>query len=85
MDFLYLDSYDYDKHDIAEQQISQQHHLRELQAIESRLHEQSVVLIDDCQLQGGGKGKLVIDYMRNQGWYVDTNAYQVILMRTEAR
>ena len=85
VDFLYLDSYDYDKHDKAEQVASQEHHLKEFQAIESRLHSHSIVLIDDCRLAGGGKGKLVIDYMKSKGWYVDTNAYQVLLLRANGK
>lgn len=81
VDFLYLDSFDYDRHDLAIQEASQKHHLMEFQAIEAQLHEKSIVLIDDCRLPGGGKGKLLIEYMLINGWKIDTNAYQVLLVR----
>lgn len=81
VDFLYLDSYDWDEEDAAEQHASQLHHLREFEAIEPRLHERSVVLIDDCGRPGGGKGKLAIERMRERGWSVRRDAYQVLLTR----
>lgn len=81
VDFLYLDSYDYDKKDIAVQQASQLHHLNEFKSIESRLHMKSLVLIDDCNLPGGGKGKLVIEYMKSKGWVIISENYQVLLGR----
>ena len=81
VDFLYLDSYDYDKHDQSVQMASQEHHLKEFKAIEEQLGPDSVVLIDDCDLPGGGKGKTVIEYMIRKGWQVDTSAYQVLLTK----
>jgi hypothetical protein len=81
VDFLYLDSYDYDKLDTAVQKASQEHHLAEFKAIESCLHDKTLVLIDDCDLPNGGKGKLVIDYMLDSGWETVMEAYQVILAR----
>jgi predicted O-methyltransferase YrrM len=81
VDFLYLDSYDYDPRDQAVQKASQAHHLQEFLAIESRLHEDSIVLIDDCAQPGGGKGKLVIEHMLKQGWRVVMDRYQVLLAR----
>jgi len=81
VDFLYLDSYDYDKKNEETQKLSQQHHLEEFQAIEGKLHQDSVVLIDDCNLPGGGKGKLVIDYMVSKGWNVYRYEYQAILLQ----
>jgi predicted O-methyltransferase YrrM len=81
VDFLYLDSYDYDPRDQTVQKASQEHHLQEFLAIESRLHEDSIVLIDDCAQPGGGKGKLVIEHMLKQGWRVVMDRYQVLLAR----
>ncbi len=81
VDMLYLDSYDYHKTDTAIQLASQEHHLAEFRAIEDRLHEESIVLIDDCRLPNGGKGKLVVDYMKSRGWTVLMEAYQVLLIR----
>lgn len=80
--FLYLDSYDYDKRDKAVQEMSQLHHLKEFKAIESRLMDNCVVLIDDCNLPGGGKGKAVIEYMLGRDWKIAMQEYQVILYKT---
>lgn len=82
VDFLYLDSYDYDKEDTSIQVASQEHHLAEFKAIESRLHENSLVLIDDCNLPNGGKGKLAIEYMLERGWRILMSEYQVLLARS---
>ena len=82
VDLLYLDSYDYSK-DPEVQKKSQEHHLKEFQAIEGQLHENSVVLIDDCDLPNGGKGKMVIAYMLERGWKKVMEAYQVLLVRED--
>lgn len=80
VDLLYLDSYDYSE-DIVVQLKSQEHHLQEFKAIENRLHEKSLVLIDDCDLPNGGKGKLAMDYMLKTGWKVLMSDYQILLVR----
>lgn len=82
VDLLYLDSYDYSD-DVLVQKKSQEHHLKEFKVIESRLHDKSIVLIDDCDLPNGGKGKLAIEYMLKKGWRVEANAYQVLLLRED--
>jgi SAM-dependent methyltransferase len=78
IDFLYLDSYDFD---INNPLPSQYHHLREVQAAYSKLHKNSVILIDDCLLLHGGKGKLAIHFLQKKGWRVLTKGYQVILIQ----
>jgi len=80
VDFLYLDSYDYDRRDTSVQIASQEHHLAEFKTIEPHLHQHSVVLIDDCDLPNGGKGKLAIEYMLERGWEILMNEYQVLLV-----
>ena len=80
VDFLYLDSYDYHKTDTAIQKASQDHHLKEINAIEGCLHDDTVILIDDCDLPNGGKGKLVIQYLTEAGWKVHMAEYQVIMV-----
>ncbi|MDX1363146.1 MAG: class I SAM-dependent methyltransferase [Arenibacter latericius] len=80
VDFIYLDSYDYDD-DPAVQIKSQKHHLKEFIAIEDNLHSDSIVLIDDCDLPNGGKGKLVVDYMLKKDWKILLNEYQILLVR----
>jgi hypothetical protein len=81
VDFLYLDSYDYDRKDKEIQIRSQEHHLNEFKAVESRLHERSIVLIDDCDLPGGGKGGMLLPYMLEKGWKTELEAYQVLLTK----
>lgn len=81
IDFLYLDSYDYSKTDLDIQKASKEHHLKEFQIIEDRLHQNTIVLIDDCRLPNGGKGKLVVDYMLQNDWEVIIDAYQILLVR----
>jgi hypothetical protein len=84
VDFLYLDSYDYHKTDTSIQIASQQHHLKEIRAIENCLHEDTVILIDDCNMPNGGKGKLVIERLTARGWKIHRSEYQVILVRAGA-
>lgn len=84
VDFLYLDSYDYSKTDTDIQIKSQEHHLKEFKIIEDKLHKDSIVLIDDCGLPGGGKGKTVIAYMLEKDWEILIDAYQVLLVKKES-
>lgn len=78
IDFLYLDSYDFDS---ANPQPSQEHHLKEIKAAYPHLAKNCVIMIDDCLLPHGGKGALVIPYLVSKGWVIYINAYQVILVR----
>jgi hypothetical protein len=82
VDLLYLDSYDFDVNDPDVQRASQEHQLAEFKTIESRLHEGTVVLLDDCKrLPNGGKGKLTIPYMLDHGWKTACDSFQVLLVR----
>lgn len=81
VDFLYLDSYDYSRTDTDTQIRSQEHHLKEFKLIENKLHDDSIVLIDDCGLPGGGKGKIVVEYMLKKDWKVLIDAYQILLVK----
>ena len=78
IDFLYLDSYDFDASDPHP---SQQHHLSEIIAAYPWLTEKSIVLIDDCALPHGGKGKLVIQYLWDRGWVIDKADYQILMVK----
>lgn len=77
IDFLYLDSFDFDYNNPTP---SQEHHLFEIKAAMSKLHANSIVMIDDCDLPYGGKGKLVIDFLKEKGWKIIHQGYQVILI-----
>ncbi len=78
IDFLYLDSYDFDPDNPGP---SQHHHLREIRAAYPFLTKNSIVMIDDCNLVHGGKGKLAIEFLLQHGWKIVCNRYQVILTR----
>ena len=81
VDFLYLDSYDYNRNNPEIIKSSQNHHLEEIKAIEKKLHKNSIILIDDCKLPGGGKGKKAIKYLQSNGWKILMNKYQVLLTK----
>jgi predicted O-methyltransferase YrrM len=78
IDFLYLDSWDYSETDPEPAQI---HNLKEVTAALDKLHDNSIVMIDDCNVPGGGKGKLAIAYMVEKGWRTHINRHHVILLK----
>ena len=78
IDFLYLDSYDFE---FDNPNPSQEHHLKEIMAAYPHLADDCIVMIDDCALPHGGKGKLAIDFLLTQGWRLLAQSYQVILTR----
>jgi hypothetical protein len=78
IDFLYLDSYDFE---VNNPRPSQEHHLKEIQAALPWLTDNTVIMIDDCDLPYGGKGALVIEYLVNNGWRIAVKGYQVVLVR----
>lgn len=77
IDFLYLDSYDFE---VKNPRPSQQHHLNEIIAAYPWLTKNSIVMIDDCALPHGGKGKLVIEYLLKRNWKIVSKGYQVVLV-----
>lgn len=78
IDFLYLDSFDFDENNPLP---SQEHHLKEIIAAYPFLHEKTIVMIDDCALPYGGKGTLAIEYLISKNWNIIFNGYQTILSR----
>lgn len=81
IDFLYLDSYDFDESNPSP---SQEHHLKEIIAAYPHLHAKTIVMIDDCGLPYGGKGTLAIQYLLEHGWKIALSEYQVILIQEPA-
>lgn len=65
IDFLYLDSSDFDPEFPEE---AQKHQLRELQLAYKKLHENSIILLEGCKLPDGGKCKLSIKLLESLGW-----------------
>jgi predicted O-methyltransferase YrrM len=83
IDFLYLDSFDWTPHTTA---LTQEHHLKEINAAYDKLHARSIVMMDDCTLPGGGKCKLVDEFLTAKGWTRVFNSYQIIyLLDTKER
>lgn len=78
IDFLYLDSFDYDAENPTP---SQMHHLKEITAAYPHLKRKSIVMIDDCDLPNGGKGILAIKFLQKRGWKIAKQGYQTILVR----
>lgn len=78
IDFIYFDSSDYD---IQNPESAQIHHFNELNLALPKLNEGSIIMIDDCDLAGGGRGKYTIDFLVQQGWRVVYRGYQVILVK----
>ena len=77
IDFLYLDSFDFDKNNPDPSQL---HHLHEIEAAYDKLSPHSIVMIDDCGLPYGGKEKLVVNYLVSKGWTIYAQDYQIILV-----
>lgn len=75
IDFLYLDSFDFDW---KNPNPSQEHHLKEIEAVYSKIHKKTIIMLDDCALKNGGKCTLVSKFLDDQGWKVHTNGYQII-------
>jgi len=78
IDFLYLDSWDYSETDPMPAQI---HCLNEIKGAYDKLSPNSIVMIDDCNIPGGGKGKLAIQWLLERGWRLHINRHHVILLK----
>ena len=77
IDLIYLDSLDYpllpegaepNPEYLEAVDISQTHNLKEFKAVEDRLSDYCIVLLDDSQLERGGKPKLLKRYLLDKGW-----------------
>ncbi len=82
IDLLYLDSFDY-LGDPERKRMSQVHHLAEIQAAYPRLTEGAHVLIDDCDLENGGKGGMLVPWLEQCGWHKVLSRYQVLMSRDD--
>ncbi|CAG9320602.1 unnamed protein product [Blepharisma stoltei] len=79
IDFLYLDSVDYD---FRNPRVSQEQNLKEIKAAYENLHKYSIILMDDCTLPGGGKCKLAANFLLENGWEKLVDSYQIIFIHS---
>lgn len=79
IDLLYLDSMDFITS--ADPNPPQNHCLKEIQIALPKLSANAAVLIDDCNLPHGGKGRKAIHWLITQGWVVQKYHYQALLTR----
>jgi len=77
IDFLYLDTMDFDSNNPRP---SQELPLREIIAAYPKLHEDSMVMVDDCGLSFGGKCTLVELFLKELGWRTLMKGYQLIMV-----
>ncbi len=80
IDVLFLDSVGYEGGPECER-AAQEHNLAEVMAAMPKLHERSLIAIDDCGLPNGGKGGMSVPYLLNHGWERIGNGYMAILRR----
>lgn len=78
IDLLYLDSNDYY---IDNPRPAQLYRLFEIKAAYPWLTEDSIVIIDDCNLPNGGSGSDAIEFLLDKGWTIYQNGHQVIMLR----
>lgn len=76
--FVYLDSYDYDA---SNPRPCQLHALAEVGAIYGKLSDKAIIVMDDANLQGGGKVAMAVDFLKGRGWKELASDYQVIMSR----
>lgn len=78
IDFLYLDSFDF----FPGQEIaSQEHHLKELYAAWNKIHDDTIIFMDDCRLRMGGKCALVREYLMKNNWKIVIDEYQTVFVK----
>lgn len=75
IDMLFLDGWDCDLPQCASE------HLRAYSAAKYNLHDKSLILIDDTDVDGGGKGRLVVPAAIEDGWKVVFDGRQTLLSK----
>lgn len=82
IDVLYLDSLDTTEPGHAD------HAIKEFQAAEHRLHNKSLIVVDDTPWNAGafiGKGARLVPHLLDHGWQILYAGYQVVLSRQSAQ
>lgn len=76
IDLLYLDSLDCNCDPKEANEIPQKHQLSEYQAAKKNLKVGSLVLLDDCQFENGGKCKMTKAQLKAEGQTLLLDSYQ---------
>lgn len=79
IDLLYLDSFDTPRRGDAS--AAQLHNLKEFKIVEPRLHEKSIVLLDDNDFSNGGKTRMTKQYLQEQEWRLLLDMKQSLWVR----
>lgn len=79
IDVLYLDSWDFQVG--GDPNPPQNHCVNEFLATKDKLHDRSLIIIDDCKLEHGGKGGKLIPILLQLGYTIIVDQYQVILSK----
>lgn len=79
IDLLYLDSMDFIT--TGDPNPPQDHAVKEYHAAKDKLHDKSIIVIDDCGLNNGGKGGKLIPLLQAEGWRIRFLGYQVVLTK----
>jgi len=76
--FAYLDSLDHDPNNPGP---CQRHELAEIGAIYHRLADSCAILLDDCVPKTGGKTALGAAFLKDKGWKLVCEGYQLLFVR----
>jgi predicted O-methyltransferase YrrM len=79
IDLLYLDSMD--APETGDASDCQLHALKEFQMAEHLLHGKSIILLDDNDMENGGKTRIVKQYIREKGWREIFDSCQSVWIR----
>lgn len=77
--FAYLDSYDYEEPNFGP---CQRHQLAELGAIYGKMQSPCAILLDDYLPKTGGKTALSAAFLKDRGWTLAAQGYQLLFTRT---
>lgn len=81
IDFVYLDSLGWLGDNFSLE--STRHQVKELEAIEDQIHQDTVILLDD-NLAGYGRTILSVPWLRERGWDVYSQGHQVVLVHLDS-
>jgi len=82
IEILYLDSYDHDPNNPGP---CQEHQLKEAEICLPKMAERSVILLDDCIFETGGKSGMSHPYLISHGWRLVTSQYQNLYQRVNSQ